>query len=419
MGKMRRLLTLLLALFILFLAGDYLNLPLWPVDWLIPTFPLEIRLVLKDADQQETERILKQSEYLELTLYEAGGTPIRNLKPDNRGIARCVLQQGRYSFSAVVPVIEENDWFFYAYPADGNIAGASRRIQKGDSIIRLELEKKRDISNDAMETIFRMYLLNGDTGSALVLSSGLSTEKQNDIAELRQIQTDLAALPVSAYNSTLNLLDRASVILSRNGIEPGWQVLMVNDQKVFLESRAKAVRAARDGIVRSSVRIMQEFHTSGQMINALEEWNQLTGNSELYVSGMQLDDETAEALEALQSVVKDVQVVIPEEINSSLQASIEAYETGDLSDARSRFMRLLTFIRNLSLENEYHDMEFMIIEYLDDIELIVEANHAIRSDRLDRAMELYDLVARPNKMVEDRRAEAMEFLAMRNRSGVD
>ncbi|MBN1879239.1 hypothetical protein JW823_03935 [bacterium] len=419
MRWLRSLLLIVLFMAAAFFAGDYFNLPLWPTDILVSSFPVEIRLELVEVNTEDQIRILKDTHYLELVLYDGNGQIIRRLHADERGIARCVLREGRYSFSASIPVVEKDMWYFFVYPPEGDISNAVRRIGKNDSTIRLSLSKNSSVTTDSKETILRTFLLNADTKSALILASELSGERVEDVKSLIQIETELSSLPVNAYNSRLDRMERASTILTRIGIDLDRQILTVDNEILYIDSRRKAVQTARDTVIRSYVRIMQEFNASGQLINILEEWNLMTGNPELYTPEMPLPQDVVDAFTDLADVIHDVQAMIPDEIQSSLETAVELYESGDLTDARSRFMRLSSFIRNLNLGTEFEDTEFMILEYLEDIELIVAANHAIRTDRLEKALQLYETVARPNAMVEERRSETIRFLKLRDRGDLD
>ncbi len=415
MNLLRKCFWILAVLLLVFLSGDFFNWPLWPVDWLVPSFPIEIHLEFEDVSDGEKKRILEKAHYLDFSLFTAQGKFIRNLNVDDRGIARCVVEEGYYSFGASIPVIENNDWYFYIFPADGNIPSTSRQIQKNDHAFSLKLQKSRNVSGNALETIFRMFLLNANMEAALVIAGDLSAEKKSDVEILTQIACKVEELPVNSYNSMIDHLAKASDILTRNGIELHHQMLKFDNEFVYIESRRQAIREARDRVIGSCVEIMKEFQSSGQLIDVLEEWNQMTQDSELYYPGMPVGAETNVDLETLGKVVENVMKMIPDEIRTNLDMAISVYESGDLVDSRSRFMRLLSFIRNMGLSDDYANLEFMIKEYLEDIEIIYKANHEVRSDNLETAVKLYDMVSHPNAIVNERKLEMVGLLKLRGR----
>lgn len=92
------------------------------------------------------------------------------------------------------------------------------------------------------------------------------------------------------------------------------------------------------------------------------------------------------------------------------------YESGELVEARNKFSRLLSFVQNvgsdLDLKN-LKDIKISIGEYIDDVELITAANYAMRTDRLETALQLYDLVSRPNDLVHERILEAQRYMQLK------
>ncbi|HPQ38765.1 MAG TPA: hypothetical protein PLV45_00200 [bacterium] len=413
MRTIRFLGSVLLILLVLILAGDYLNLPLWPTDWLKTSFPVEVRLNLENTGPEETQVLLSKSRYSRLELCAPDGTLIRELHLDNQGIARFVVREGRYAFRGMVATLEDSAWISYVQQKSKTGMSPVIRFDQPGKVFILTLEKSEELKTQSKQEILRVYLVDGDLEAARALAAKLSPDTVRDIENLMETGTKIANLPVDAYNSMIQYLQICDRILAGHDIPGDDRVLKLDGEILHVQSRLKAVRTARDKVIESYLQIMEQFQGSGRLIDVLEEWNQMTGNPELYDPEMELESGLADEIRKYEAVAAEVVTMLPSEIRTTYDRSVSLYEAGDLIEARKRFTRLLTFIRNLNMEEDYGETVTAIQEYIEDIEIIAAANHAIRSDNPDRAMMLFSSVARPNKMVFDRMEEIREFQRLR------
>ena len=393
--------------------GDYLNLPLWPIDYLASNYPVQIKINLENVSSDLAREILSRSQHIHLSISHPDGQIVRTPSVDRRGDARIVLPRGRYVFNVSIPVVEKDDWYFLAYPPPESTDDFVKRIPYDDMSFSMSPVRVRDIPEDLLFRVLQMYFLEADFQSAMIFSSDMTETIRNDIEELLHIQDELAKHPVDAYNSILAHLNSAQQILSEYKVPTTQQTLIVDNQTVFIESRLEAVRKSRDRVIRDYLDLVQAFYESGRFVELFRQWNRLIQNTELLDQDMKLTDDILEKIDFYENVVSDYAALIPDEISRSFSRAVEVYETGNLMKARSAFVDLLSLIQDIKQLPEEEDTKNLIIEYIEDIELISEANYAIRMDQLERALFLYDSVSHPNDLVRERIAETERFMRLR------
>jgi len=170
---------------------------------------------------------------------------------------------------------------------------------------------------------------------------------------------------------------------------------------------------ARNMVIESYVEMMSEFQKSGRLMSVLQEWNQMKGNPELSDLPDDLPQPLQDSIAEYAKVVEEVRVLLPDEVDTNYNQGVRLYQDGNLIGAREKLTRLLSFIRNLNLEDEYKEIESTAIEYLQDIEIITTANHAIRSDRPEHALEMLEMIVHPNALVQEQINETRRFIQIR------
>ncbi|MCD4655398.1 hypothetical protein K8T06_15865 [bacterium] len=397
------------------LAGDFMNMPLWPIDWLKTSMPVEIQFVLDNINEEISENVFRNSRFYDIYLRKPNGKQIRKLSMDKRGFSRFVIQKGRYNINALVTSIDQGKWYLFVSADDSDTEKEVIQIDQSGQEIQIHLRRKNEISNTSKQKILTVYLQEGDYPSALILAQKISINVKNDIDDLIRHSEQLQELTLDSYCSIIENLQEISGILQRYQVEPDDQIVYINKDIVYVDSRCKAVRQARNDIVKSYIEIMDEFHGSGRLMAVLQEWNQLKSNPELFRKTTSLPDELTSELARFEIIVAEVNYLLPAEIRTNYDQGVELYEAGNLIKARKKLTRLFTYMRNLNLAGEYEEIETNVVEYLEDIEIIAAANQAIRTDKLEKALLLFDLIARPNDLVMERMEETRGFLKMRNR----
>jgi hypothetical protein len=414
MKVLRRLIVLCFVIVTGLFLGDYLNLPLWPTNFLAASYPVQIKIDLEDVSSDVSELVFARSQYINLVISRPDGQFVRNPPVDSRGFARVVLPRGRYCFYVSIPVVEKNEWYFLTYPPSGFTNNAIEKVHSSESSFSVVLRKTVEVSEELLAKVLQMYLLDADFDSAMVFSTEMNERISDDIRTLLEIQAALTELPVDAYNSILTSLSRARAVLTRYGIPKRQQIIKLNDQVVFINPRYEAVRQSRDRVIQDYFDLMQMLYESGRLVDVFRQWNRLSNNTELINQSMDQALENNQLRAFYETIVSEYSELIPQEVSRNLEQAIEIYETGNLMKARSAFAELLSLVQDLKhMFEQNEDTEQLIIEYVEDIELISEANHAIRMDELERALSLYESVIRPNNLVRERIDETERFMRVR------
>jgi tetratricopeptide (TPR) repeat protein len=410
---LRNTACVLILILLIAIAGDYFNFPLWPIDLLATNFSVEIQVDFADIDSGLKEKLLARSQNIRIELCEPGGQVIRKLYVDGRGVARFVVREGRYELKASVPVVADGNWSFLAYPSDAGSLSGIVKINQTDTALRIVLEKTRNIPEDNIDAVFRIYLMDADFQSAKVFALEMAENIARDMDLLLDIQHQLAGLPITAYNSILRKLTQATVVLDSYGVPREQQILRVSGEIIHVTSRYTAVKQARNSIVSKHLEILQSLYAAENLIGFFQEWNTLTGNEEIYEPSLADSPEFSDDIRQMEAIISNYSTVFPNEIVLNYKEAVDRYESGDLQEARAKFSRLLSITRNVNLGPDHEDMESTIIEYIEDIELISKANYAMRTDNLEKAEKLYDLVSKPNKLVHDRILEIKRYMQLR------
>ncbi|MGB3975650.1 MAG: hypothetical protein WBM02_05175 [bacterium] len=407
---------ILLALMLL-VVGDLFNFPLWPIDILATHFPVDVQIDFAGIDSVMKEKLLIRPQYINLELCKPDGTKIRKLNVDTNGVARFVIREGSYIFRASVPVVENGDWYFMTFSSgmdsDGNTI---KKIHGRQESVNIVLQKTKQIPDNDLDAVFKMYLMEADFQSAGVFARDIAEDIAKDMECLLNIQNQIGELPVTAYNSILKALTQAVSILAKYDVPPDQQILSVNGEIIYLTSRIDAVTQARNSIVAKYLEILQPLYTDSQLIDLFQEWSHLTGNNEIYDSTIKNLPEFSDDLKKMEEIVSAYAHMLPDEIRLNYKEAVSKYESGELVEARNKFSRLLSFVQNVGSDldfEEFEDIKISIGEYIDDVELITAANYAMRTDRLETALQLYDLVSRPNDLVHERILEAQRYMQLK------
>lgn len=411
--------AILLLLILILGCGDFLNLPLWPLDLLKTSYPVELQFQLAGFNPEETLKMFGQSIFSEVYLCKDDGTRIRPLQLDQRGVSRFVIEEGVYRVEATVTSIRQQELFLFVQRSSDTGALPEVKTQFSGQVFPVTLDRQTELETQSKSRILSVYLQKGDLHSARIVAEKISAETCDDIDRLIQLSQELDALDVDAYNSIVIRLKEAGRLFSQYGIPVNDQIIQLPSDTLHIDSRLNAVQNARFRVIESYIEVMTDFYQSGRLMSVLQEWNQLVTNPELFTSADDLPASMQQALTQFESVVAEVQQMLPEEIESNFQQGVALYEEGNLLEARKKLSRLLSFMRNLNLREEHEDIDTAVVEYLQDIEIITTANHAIRSDDLEKALMLFDLIARPNKLVHERIRETRRFMQIRSGKAVD
>lgn len=414
---LRNVAIFVLLIVLLLIIGDFCNFPLWPIDMLATNFPVDVQIDFAGIDSALKDKLLMRPQYINLELCKPDGTKIRKLNVDSRGMARFVIRQGRYVFRASVPVVENGDWYFMALsPGLGGECGPIEKIQDKQASIQIVMEKTKDVPDYDLDTVLTMYLMEADFQSAGVFARDMAENIAKDMDSLVNIQNLIEKLPVTAYNSLLKAMVQATSILDKYDVPADQQILLVNGETIFLTSRINAITQARNSIVSNYLEQLQSLYSDNKLIDLFQEWNNLAGNNEIYDSTIEILPEFAEDLKKMNNIVLTYSAILPDEIQLNYDEAVTKYESGELAEARKSFSHLLFFVQNISGDldfEEFEDIKISIVEYIEDVELIMAANYAMRMDRLEAALLLYDLVSRPNDLVYERMMEARRYMELK------
>jgi len=415
MKIIRTILILAVILILSLLAGDFINLPLWPIDFLKTNIPVEVRFELDDISNETAKRIFSNSRFCEIYLCKPKGDPIRSLSMDNEGFSRFVIREGHYSIEVLLASIDQSESYLYTNDSNNSFA-----IQKNmsEKTIPVQLVRKISISDESKQKILKVYLQEGDFAAARVLAENVSEQTRNDVDVLIKLSKETVSLPVDAYCSIIKRLRQISEILLRYNVLKEDQIILGENNVIHVNSHLEAILNARKIVIESYLVIMDEFNQSGRLMSVLQEWNQLTNNSELIVDRTDLPDSIVADLERFETIAMNVSKTLPDEIETNYNQGINLYDSGKLTEARKKLTRLLTFMNNLNLDDEYEETRLEVIEYLSNIELIAAANHAVRNNNLEHALQLFDLITKPNNLVRERQKETLNFLHIKNKQGI-
>ncbi len=423
MRFLRRLFGFIIICVVLFLAGDYLNFPLWPVDWLKTRIPIEINVSLVNCSPEEEIQLFRATDSVQLEILSTSGTLVQVLASDKSGVSRTVLPEGEFVVRGSLVTVLNGEFFQYTSPVQQSkvnsqgdmIRGTVLSFSRGSQNGQINLMREREISQESLQQLLQLYLKEGDLQSALVVAGDLGPGVFEDIENLILLNDELSTLQVSAYNSVMDRLNRMISLIENHCADCIAPRIRSGSSHLYLESRLKAVHESRDNVIQSYVDLMDEFISSDRMEAALEEWNQLMSNPELIDPVWDGDGNLPEDLIRLEDVIMEYQELLPDEIHGTFETCVSVYESGEIQKARLLFTRFLRQLRNLSLHEEYANLESDAHAYLDDIALISKANDAIRKDKLEYALELLDIVLNTNTLVDQRIEEATFLLRMRTR----
>ncbi len=415
MKKAHTIGIVIIAFFLIVGVGDYLNLPLWPMNWLKPHIPVEIHCRFHDVDSHALQGLLKHSDGVHVTIASTAKTVIQELTSDREGIARVVVPVGKFKVKAVYSAVSESEWFYLTSRLDTDPTEPwvtmvfDREQQTGD----IGLSRVSEIPQEEINHRLELYLKEGDFRAAGVAAEKLSPDFSKDMQTLREYQEQLEQLPIPAYNSAVRLLQEMSGLLMKYLPDPSTHAVQFHGRIIQIPTHQVAILKSRNSVIQSVLDIMTEHHAAGRLDAVLEEWYQLTKNPELYPEVPLPGADLPAGMSQFEAVVASVTGQLPAELEENYNQCVQLYQNGDLRAARQKFTRLLTHLRNMNLLKEYPEMESDIRSYLDDIAIITSANNEIRMDHLESALALLDLVLTPNELVHRKIEETQQFLQMR------
>jgi len=413
-----------LIILIMLGVGDFMNMPLWPFDLLKTRIPVEIVFELHEGSKVIQQDLIKHSGGIRVVIASGTGNVLQQLESGLEGIARTVLPVGRFKVRASLTVVHAGEWFNFTtvntsqnskriHPADHPGDWQPVTFSKTNQTTVVKLYRIFDISKESLWENLRMYLQEGDLKSALVISKDLESQTYDDVKTLEDLVETLHSQPISAYNSCISILESIHNILQYYCPDAEDYLIQTPDEKIHLRSRIAALRSSRNKVVRSYIDLMEEFLASGRLEAMLEEWNLLTGNPEIYPNSEQELAKLPQGLKKMEAIISDTSAQLAVEIEMTYSTCVELYENGELSEARTKFTRLLAHLRNLNLQENFYDLVREIHSYIDDIALIAAANEAIRNDNLEHALDIFDIILHPNDLVLGRIRETKRFLEMR------
>jgi len=404
-----------LIVFMLIGAGDFLNLPLWPVDLLKLRVPVELTFRLMGCDLETSQKLIHQSRGIKAIVLSPAGKQIQLLHSDKDGIIRTVLQIGLYEVEASMVTIYEGE--FYGFSTDQTTQDNSQpkfiTIGKNNQNILTELYQIRTKSHNFLQQNLRAYLKTGELNAANIVARIIDQNTVNDIETIVEIRNKLDALPTSAYNSRIHHLSEMIYIIRKYCPETELKIKLPGET-IFIDSRIAALRRSRNEVIRSHFKLINEFMESGRLKSVVEEWRLFVNNPELYLENASEQADISKQWLVLQKQIQDIESQLCFEIEHRFRESVESYNLGDLESARIGFTQLLADLKNLGLQLRFQNTEDDIHSYLDDIALIFSARQAIHDNQLSKALILLDTVLQPNELVYRRIEEAKQFMQMQS-----
>ncbi|MBN1355306.1 hypothetical protein JXA40_03440 [bacterium] len=415
MKKFPAAIILLSLLMVLILAGDQLNLPLWPVDVLNPRVPVEFRFHLDGCEPELAGQILRHSHGVEMILQTASGRTLQSLLSDREGIIRTVLETGNYRVSAALAAVCNGE--FQAFSSNlsprgriGSFPENSVSVNRQNHARVITLYPVRENSPEFIHRVLVAYLEDGDLNSAQVVARDLDTETAADVERLVELRNRFDIVPLHSYNAVIAMLEEMSRILE-DYCPASEMKFRMPDETVHLQSRIAAVRHSRNEVIREHLHLMDESAAAGKSEAVLQEWLRMS-HSEILPADPLEHHLISPGIEYYRKIIPELQIQLMFDIRFRFREASEEYRRGDLETARTRFTALLTLLRNMNISADYSDMETDIRAYLDDISLIFESGQAIKENKLEEALIMLDTIVHSNDLVHRRIEEIRRFLTM-------
>ncbi|MBN1551702.1 hypothetical protein JW979_09540 [bacterium] len=398
---------------IVVLAGDWLNLPLWPFDYLKPRVPVEIRSYLDGFDEETTQQMLHHGGGAVITVYSDNGKEVFTERTGGDGVLRKVLPAGRFTIHSVLTVVFNGEFYYFsAGSKHGSNLGGERELSaevcRGRQQIPIVLKHIAETSETILNRLLKGYLQEGDLNGAAVLSRNINPEVTARIDRMIDLRNHLDVLPYTAYNSSIILLMTLDELIASE-CDCHHRKINTPGEIVVIDSRLNALRRSRDKVVQTYLELISEFFEDDKKEAALEQWMQLKNNDELFPDESDIQEDYWAAIDFYKDIMPDIENDIIEDIREDYAKSVDLYKQGDLSTSRIHFTSLLLRIRNLQLQDVFTDEITEIQWYLDDIALLFTASEAIRNNNFTNALLMLDTVVHSSDLVK-RRIDEVERL---------
>lgn len=418
--RIKKRIIILLILVLGAISGDLFNLPLWPVDYLRPRIPVEIKCHLAGLETTIATELIRNGGGIEVVLAPARGGSATTLLSDPLGIIRTVVPIGRFKATAQLAAVYQGYHYVFSTKQRGDrnqdVPGAeSIAFSNSIQVQEITLSENVHVSSETITANFKRYLMAGDWASAQILAEKLGDSERQDIDTLQSLYAEIEQLPIAAYNSRIEKLGRIIEIAGRYLPDPDKLMVRNDSGAVWVNSHRTAIRASRNAVISADLRMMQSFLEQNNAKATLEIWMQYEKNPELNPGNSEDYALLPTGLHAMQLQIPEIRLMVEKDLTAVYDDAVARFEGGDFDTSRKLFAEVLTWLRNIDLIEEFKDMSLDTRSYLDDIALMSLSNEMIRSGRYQEALDSLDLVLNVTDLVSNQIAEIRE-LALVNRN---
>lgn len=418
--RIKKRIIILLILVLGAISGDLFNLPLWPVDYLRPRIPVEIKCHLAGLETTIATELIRNGGGIEVVLAPARGGSTTTLLSDPLGIIRTVVPIGRFKATAQLAAVYQGYHYVFSTKQRGDrnqdVPGAeSIAFSNSIQVQEITLSENVHVSSETITANFKRYLMAGDWASAQILAEKLGDSERQDIDTLQSLYAEIEQLPIAAYNSRIEKLGRIIEIAGRYLPDPDKLMVRNDSGAVWVNSHRTAIRASRNAVISADLRMMQSFLEQNNAKATLEIWMQYEKNPELNPGNSEDYALLPTGLHAMQLQIPEIRLMVEKDLTAVYDDAVARFEGGDFDTSRKLFAEVLTWLRNIDLIEEFKDMSLDTRSYLDDIALMSLSNEMIRSGRYQEALDSLDLVLNVTDLVSNQIAEIRE-LALVNRN---
>ena len=417
MKLFKRLSGLIFGLFLLTAAGDWMNLPLWPIDYLNPMIPVEFVFELQNFEVEQQQDIFNSSSGIEMSIMNyKTNTLIQELNSDTSGVIRTVLPLGTFGIKAYLSSVYDSAFYQFTQPSSPQIGNSQGyyifTIERGKNQFRVPLQRLAVVPDALLRDNLQLNLEMGRLDAALIVAKSLEPNIIADVRRLLQCRADLEQLSASAYNSRLLILREILSIYKKYGAVRDPKLIVQRDL-IHIPFRIEALIKSRDKVITSVLQIIDEYMNDDRWEAALEQWKPLVKNADLFSVDSDLQSTNQSDLAYYAEIMPDVEDYVITILRDQFVQGVNLYNGGDVENARTEFTHLLTYLRNSTLDEDYPDLADDVSEYLDDISLITASGEAARDNRLDDAIMMLDTILHQNEFITRRLEEAENFLQIR------
>ncbi len=412
---LRRVIIKIVLLFAVLLAvvaiGDWLNWPLWPVDFLNPNIPVEIQFRLVDFPEKDSAEIFRLGNGVAVQCRWADRRKEMNFRSDDQGVALAVLPIGPVQIHAVATAVFKGKFYGFAVQSRDGTQYQTIDFSRDSSEITIDLHPIKQQSEEFIQKNLLAYLGKGDFDSAYVLAHNITPDILRDIERLVLLRNRLDTLPVTSYNSSLKILDQIDGLLNYYLPDTAHYILLPGET-IDIQSRKKAILQSRNAVIQSYINLMDAFSARGRLELVAEQWENLTRDSELVTDDPDVNSNYPEEIYEYKDKMPDIQSELLENIHSAFNECVRIYDLGDMDMARKHFTRLRTYLIELGLNLKFPELSDSIESYLDDIAVVTISGEAMQKNKLQAVLLMLDIVVHPNALIQQRIEEAKRLMAL-------